>query len=105
MVSARYQSRAFLLLPMCFNVGVIIGPSLGGFLADPITGFPGLFGSDSLFGGKDGVWWMRYWPYALPNLVSALFILSSWLAVLFGLEEVCLLIYLSVLEVICLSFR
>lgn len=25
----RYQSRAFLLLPMCFNIGVIIGPVLG----------------------------------------------------------------------------
>lgn len=25
----RYQSRAFLLLPMCFNIGVVIGPILG----------------------------------------------------------------------------
>lgn len=25
----RYQSRAFLLLPMCFNIGVVIGPVLG----------------------------------------------------------------------------
>lgn len=25
----RYQSRAFLLLPMCFNIGVVIGPLLG----------------------------------------------------------------------------
>lgn len=25
----RFQSRAFLLLPMCFNIGVVIGPILG----------------------------------------------------------------------------
>lgn len=25
----RYQSRAFLLLPMCFNIGVVVGPILG----------------------------------------------------------------------------
>lgn len=25
----KYQSRAFLLLPMCFNIGVVIGPVLG----------------------------------------------------------------------------
>uniref|UniRef100_A0A093Y3V9 Glucose-6-phosphate 1-epimerase n=1 Tax=Talaromyces marneffei PM1 TaxID=1077442 RepID=A0A093Y3V9_TALMA len=82
-----FQSRAFLLLPMCFNVGVIIGPSLGGFLAEPVTSFPGLFGPGSLLGGKDGIWWMRHWPYALPNLVSAVFIISAWAGIFFGLEE------------------
>ncbi|EED16469.1 MFS multidrug transporter, putative [Talaromyces stipitatus ATCC 10500] len=86
-VEKKYQSRAFLLLPMCFNVGVIIGPSLGGFLAEPVTTFPGIFGPGSLIGGKDGVWWMRHWPYAFPNLISAVFILSSWAGVFFGLEE------------------
>jgi hypothetical protein len=25
----KYQSRAFLILPMTFNIGVIIGPILG----------------------------------------------------------------------------
>jgi hypothetical protein len=74
---------------MCFNVGVIIGPSLGGFLAEPVTSFPGIFGPGSFLGGKDGVWWMRHWPYALPNLVSAVFILSAWAGIFFGLEEVC----------------
>ncbi|CRG90115.1 putative membrane protein YCR023C [Talaromyces islandicus] len=83
----KYQSRAFLLLPMCFNVGVIIGPSLGGFLADPAGNFPGVFGPGSALGGKDGVWWMQHWPYALPNLVSAVFITMSLAAVFFGLDE------------------
>ena len=83
----RFQSRAFLLLPMCFNIGVVIGPILGGFLADPINSFPGLFGNDSVFGGSSGVSWMKAFPYGLPNLVSSFFILLSALCVFLGLDE------------------
>jgi MFS family permease len=73
---------------MCFNIGVIIGPVLGGMLADPIKNYPHLFGPGSLFGGKDGVWWMERWPFALPNLISAIFIFISWASVFLGLDEV-----------------
>jgi MFS family permease len=83
----KFQSRAFLLLPMCFNIGVVIGPILGGFLADPIQAFPGIFGDNSIIGGKNGVGWMRTFPYALPNLVSAIFITGSALSVILGLDE------------------
>lgn len=84
----RFQSRAFLLLPMCFNIGVIIGPILGGLLSDPVGSYPTVFGDRSVLGGRDGVWWMRHWPYALPNLISAVFLFMSAAAVVFGLEEV-----------------
>ena len=87
-VEKKYQSRAFLLLPMCFNIGVIIGPILGGSLADPVNSFPGILGPGSFLGGKDGVWWMQHWPYALPNVLSAMFIFSSVVAVFLGLDEV-----------------
>ncbi|KAL4804234.1 hypothetical protein BDV18DRAFT_166077 [Aspergillus unguis] len=83
----KYQSRAFLLLPMCFNIGVIIGPILGGMLADPRKNYPQLFGPGSVFGGKNGVWWMEHWPFLLPNLISAVFIFISWSSVFFGLDE------------------
>ena len=73
---------------MCFNIGVIIGPILGGLLADPVGSYPGIFGEDSAFGGKDGVWWMKHWPYALPNLLSAFFLSVSAASVFLGLEEV-----------------
>ncbi|KAJ5095981.1 hypothetical protein NUU61_005337 [Penicillium alfredii] len=86
-VEKKFQSRAFLLLPMCFNIGVIIGPILGGSLADPVNSFPQLFGPGSLLGGKDGVCWMQHWPYALPNVLSAIFIFASLAAVFFGLDE------------------
>lgn len=87
-VEKKYQSRAFLLLPMCFNIGVIIGPILGGSLADPVHNLPQLFGPGSLFGGKNGVWWMQQWPFAPPNVLSAIFLFASFMAVFFGLDEV-----------------
>ncbi|PQE04960.1 hypothetical protein CJF30_00004762 [Rutstroemia sp. NJR-2017a BBW] len=74
----KYQSRAFLLLPMCSNVGQIIGPILGGLLADPAGSYPSLFG---------GIKWLEKYPYAAPNLLSAIFLTSACLMVIFGLEE------------------
>lgn len=83
----KYQSRAFLLLPMTFNIGVIIGPLLGGVLADPVGSYPGIFGAGGAIGGEHGVWWMKRWPYALPNVVSAVFLFASASGVILGLEE------------------
>lgn len=65
----------------------MIGPVLGGFLADPVASFPGVFGPGSLLGGKDGVGWMTAFPYALPSVVNAVFIFISALFVIFGLDE------------------
>ncbi|WQF83623.1 Putative major facilitator superfamily, MFS transporter superfamily [Colletotrichum destructivum] len=86
-VDKRYQPRAFLLLPMCFNVGVIIGPLLSGFLADPVHTLPRLFGPNSLFGGARGVQWLRDFPYALPNLFCAVILGTATLGIILGLDE------------------
>ncbi|KAK1524842.1 major facilitator superfamily transporter [Colletotrichum paranaense] len=83
----RYRSRAFLLLPMCFNVGVIIGPLLGGFLADPIESLPSIFGPGSFLGGVDGVEWMIRFPYALTNFVCSSILMIAALGVVLGLDE------------------
>jgi len=56
-----------------------LGPILGGLLADPAGNYPVSFGS---------VAWLKQWPYALPNLVSAVFLFLSSMVVLLGLEEV-----------------
>lgn len=72
---------------MCFNTGVIIGPVLSGFLADPINSLPSVFGPGSILGGKNGVGWMISFPYALPNLVSAIILTSAACGIIFGLDE------------------
>ena len=74
----KYQARAFLLMPMCFNVGVIIGPAMGGLLADPATTYPGVFG---------GVWWMVKWPYLAPNLFSSMIVIINIFLVSILLNE------------------
>ncbi|KAL7942125.1 major facilitator superfamily domain-containing protein [Trichoderma barbatum] len=74
----KYQPRAFLLLPMTFNIGVIIGPILGGILSDPAGSYPSLFGNVDFF--------IKF-PYAAPNIVSSLFLLAAAVAVWLGLEE------------------
>ncbi|KAL7799022.1 major facilitator superfamily domain-containing protein [Trichoderma ceciliae] len=74
----KFQPRAFLLLPMTFNIGVIIGPVLGGILSDPAGSYPSLFGNMDFF--------VKF-PYATPNIVSSLFLFSAAVAVWLGLEE------------------
>ncbi|KAK3937409.1 MFS general substrate transporter [Diplogelasinospora grovesii] len=74
----KYQSRAFLLLPMTFNIGIIIGPILGGILSDPAGSYPSVFGNVEFF---------KRFPYAAPNILSAMFLLLSFLSVWLCLEE------------------
>jgi hypothetical protein len=67
---------------MCANVGVIIGPMLGGLTSDLAATYPNVFG---------GIAWLIQFPYAPPNILSAMFLSSAALLVFFGLEEVSLL--------------
>ena len=63
---------------MTFNIGVIIGPILGGILSDPAGSYPDVFG---------GVPFFEKFPYATPNIVSSFFLLCAAVAVWLGLEE------------------
>ncbi|KAI9681730.1 MAG: hypothetical protein M1822_007082 [Bathelium mastoideum] len=83
----QYQSRAFLLLPTFLNIGAILGPIIGGFLADPIHNLTRVFGPHSLFGGADGLLWMERWPFALPGLFTGTVLLFAILLVFLGLDE------------------
>ncbi|GKT60560.1 major facilitator superfamily transporter [Colletotrichum tofieldiae] len=74
----KFQARAFILLPMTFNIGVIIGPILGGILSDPAGSYPSLFGDVDFF---------KKYPYAAPNLLSAIFLSSAALSVWLCLDE------------------
>lgn len=63
---------------MTFNVGIIIGPVIGGILADPAGSYPSLFGDVDFF---------KRFPYAAPNLLSAFFLLAALVSVWLFLEE------------------
>jgi len=79
----KYQSRAFLILPMSFNVAGILGPIMGGLLAEPHKTMPGIFGEGAFLGFK----WMRDYPFALPSLVNCLTLSIATAAVFVFLEE------------------
>ncbi|KAL2074007.1 hypothetical protein VTL71DRAFT_7785 [Oculimacula yallundae] len=89
-VERKYQSRAFLLLPLVFNSGVVIGLALGGCLADPIVNLPSLFGPSGVFNFANdpkGVAWMRAFPFALPTICNGTALLCSLYLAVFGLKE------------------
>ncbi|EPE04019.1 mfs transporter [Ophiostoma piceae UAMH 11346] len=79
----KYQSRAFLILPMSFNLANMIGPIMGGFLADPANTLPSLFGDGAIFGFQ----WIQAYPFALPSVLNAVSLGLSAMVVLFCLEE------------------
>ncbi|CAK7239643.1 MAG: hypothetical protein STHCBS139747_001076 [Sporothrix thermara] len=79
----KYQSRAFLILPMSFNLANMVGPVMGGFLADAPASLPGLFGPQGLWGYQ----WIQDYPYALPSVLNAVALAATALVVFFCLEE------------------
>ncbi|KAK1432542.1 hypothetical protein QVD17_09439 [Tagetes erecta] len=60
----RYQALGLSSVSTSWGIGLIIGPALGGFLAQPAENFPSLVSQDSLFG--------RF-PYLLPCLCISIF--------------------------------
>ncbi|KAI0538429.1 major facilitator superfamily domain-containing protein [Xylaria digitata] len=82
-VERKYQSRAFLILPISFSVASTLGPLMGGLLADPALTLPGLFGESAIWGFE----WIFKHPYALPSLINAVTLAITGLIVFMGLEE------------------
>ena len=74
----KTQARAFSWFAFSGNLGIFIGPVIGGALADPAHQFRGLFGRSKFF--------IEY-PYALPMLFVAAFGLSAALLSFFFVEE------------------
>lgn len=66
--SKELQPRAFSIMPLVWSLGSVIGPSFGGFLAQPAKQYPNVFGNMEYF---------KKFPYALPNLVATVFFLIS----------------------------
>ncbi|KAK1389785.1 protein ZINC INDUCED FACILITATOR-LIKE 1-like [Heracleum sosnowskyi] len=62
-VQDAYQPLALSTVSTAWGTGLIIGPALGGFLAQPADKFPAIFSQESIFG--------RF-PYFLPCLAISL---------------------------------
>ncbi|TDZ20300.1 putative membrane protein [Colletotrichum orbiculare MAFF 240422] len=62
------QPRAFSIMPLVWSVGSIFGPAFGGMFANPADRFPSIFGDS---------WFFKAYPFALPNLLAAVFFLIS----------------------------
>lgn len=89
-VERRFQTKAFLLLPLVFNSGMVLSLAAGGLLADPVRNLPGLFGPDgrlNLGHGDQGVSWLVRYPFALPALMNASVLGMALALAVLGLRE------------------
>ncbi|KAH7321286.1 major facilitator superfamily protein [Stachybotrys elegans] len=79
MVTERsLQPKAFSIMPLVWSLGSIVGPSVGGFFAQPAKQWPGIFGN---------IEFLKQYPYLLPNLVATMFFLVSTSSAFFFLQE------------------
>lgn len=72
------QARAFSLLSFTGNLGIFIGPVVGGALSNPAEQYPRVFGN---------VQFLKMYPYALPSFVTGLFGLSAAIIGIFFIKE------------------
>ncbi|XP_057948421.1 protein ZINC INDUCED FACILITATOR 1-like [Malania oleifera] len=63
----QYQALGMSIISTSWGVGLVIGPALGGFLAQPAEKYPNIFSKESLLG--------RF-PYLLPCLLISAFALG-----------------------------
>lgn len=74
----EHQPRAYSIMPFVWCLGSIIGPVMGGALAQPCAMYPWLFDRDSIFG---------VYPFLLPNLVCVVILLFGIVVGILFLEE------------------
>ncbi|KAL2270250.1 hypothetical protein VTJ83DRAFT_2434 [Remersonia thermophila] len=74
----KTQARAFSWFSFAGNLGIMLGPLVGGALADPARQYPGLFGRYRFF---------HDYPYALPSFAVGVLTLTSVAAVAVFVQE------------------
>ncbi len=72
------RTGAFQLFGLMWEVGSVLGPMIGGLLADPAKQYPNLFGNFKPF--------VEY-PFLLPCIAGAMFSLIGWIFGFFYLKE------------------
>lgn len=74
----EHQSQAYAIMPFVWSLGSLLGPALGGALAQPCESFPTFFARGTLF---------DQFPFLLPNLVCAVILAFGVLVGVLFLEE------------------
>ncbi|KAF2133451.1 MFS multidrug transporter-like protein [Dothidotthia symphoricarpi CBS 119687] len=74
----EHEPRAYSVMPFVWSIGTIIGPSIGGYFAEPAQNFPSFFNPTGPF---------ATFPYLLPNLICASLLVVSIIMAYFLLEE------------------
>ncbi|KAJ5259391.1 hypothetical protein N7478_012372 [Penicillium angulare] len=74
----EHQPRAYSIMPFVWCLGSIIGPAMGGALAQPCDNYPGLFQRNTLF---------DRFPFLLPNLVCITVLICGIVVGFLFLEE------------------
>ncbi|KAI9737540.1 MAG: Fungal specific transcription factor [Cirrosporium novae-zelandiae] len=74
----EHQPRAYSIMPFVWCIGSILGPALGGALAQPCDHYPWLFSNDSIF---------AKYPFLLPNVVCISVLVCGVVVGILFLEE------------------
>ncbi|KAF1974724.1 MFS general substrate transporter [Bimuria novae-zelandiae CBS 107.79] len=74
----EHEPKAYAIMPFVWSIGTIIGPSIGGYFAEPAYNFPSVFSRTGLF---------ARFPYLLPNLLCTGLLVIAIIAGYFLLEE------------------
>lgn len=65
----KHESMGMGVMTGCWSLGLIIGPAVGGLLANPVENYPNIF-QNSYF--------LKQFPYFLPNMITAIFSLVAF---------------------------
>ncbi|KAI9786546.1 MAG: hypothetical protein M1816_007870 [Peltula sp. TS41687] len=74
----EHQPRAYSIMPFIWCLGSIIGPALGGALAEPCRSYPSIFRPGTIF---------DRFPYLLPNLICTVILACGVTIGILFLEE------------------
>jgi len=73
-----HEPKAYAIMPFVWSIGAILGPAIGGMLANPVKSYPDFFSKTGIFAS---------YPWLLPNLVCATLMLFSIIAGVLLLRE------------------